>query len=185
MEHSLIGRLMKSFMTKILKSSCRSLHFGFFSEWIFILPLHWLENGAKIGPGLAHGSTFLWLNIMYELRTVIAEMFSINFLNLICFLQNLWIDCNLLLFSLVTNPVFEPISKGVTLDLISFSKCWYLFIFNLFAISILVSPGTVSSKMAAVLFFWSRMTTSGFRLVTIKLAGKVPPAADCWPSMSI
>ena len=42
-----------------------------------------------IGPGLAQGSTFLWLKIMYELSTAIAEMFSTNFLNFICLLQNL------------------------------------------------------------------------------------------------
>ena len=80
---------------------------------------------------------------MYELSTAIAEMFSTNFLNFICLLQNLWSDCNLFLLSLVIKPVLEPTSKGVKLTVcvcISLEKCWYLNAFSVFATSILLSP---------------------------------------------
>ena len=64
-------------------------------------------------------------------------------------------------------------------------KCWYLSAFILFAIFILVSAGTVSSKMVTLFFVLSTTTTSGLRFVIRTFGGMVPPAGVWWPGMSI
>ena len=63
-----------------------------------------------------------------------ADMFWINFFNLMLGLQNLWISARFLLFEVDTNPVCDPISNGVTeglKDFMSVRKCWYFSVFNL------------------------------------------------------
>ena len=54
------------------------------------------------------------MNIKYELRIVIEEMFWINFLTFILGLQYLWISEMFFLFEEDMNPVWDPTSNAVT-----------------------------------------------------------------------
>ena len=115
-----------------------------------------------------------------------AETLFRNVLNLIEFLQNLWIIFNVSLFSFVTKPL-EPISNGSTdgeYSVISVLKWLYFCSLSLCAASILVSNGTVSSKRWIVFLLLLMMTRSGLRLVTQMFGGIVPPADVENPSRS-
>ena len=64
-------------------------------------------------------------------------------------------------------------------------KWLYLFILRSCALSILVSKGTVSSKMSTVFFASSIITMSGFSAVTQRLGGIVPLEDVEKPGMSL
>ena len=51
----------------------------------------------------------------------------------------------------------------------------YFSYFRLCAVEILVSPGTVNSKISKVFVFLSITTMSGLSVVTMKSGGRVPP----------
>ena len=115
---------------------------------IFYITGYWFGKGARIGSPLSQASWFLLEKMWKELRTDMVEMFLIKFDNFTLLRQNLCRECKACLLSLVTSPVWDPTSKGVTLALnteISLVKCWYFSSFNLFDVEILVSFGTVSS----------------------------------------
>ena len=117
----------------------------------------------------------------------IAEMFSLNLFNLMSDLQNLWRLCRFTLFSLLIYPVWEPISKGITetvCEEMSVLKCSYLVAFSLCDISKRPSEGTVSSNIEMDFCFLSNITMSGFKVVTTRLGGIVPPPGVWWPWIS-
>ena len=96
-------------------------------------------------------------------------MYCVNFLSLMSFLQNLCRVARMVLLSLLMYRVWEPISNGITLiwyGPVVVSKCWYFSYFNLWAVSSLNSPGTVSSNSLTVLLMLFMMTKSGFRFLT-------------------
>ena len=140
-----------------------------------------------MGSPLDQSASFLLEKMWKELRTEIEEIFLMKVDNLMFLIQYLCIFCRDFLFSLVTSPVWDPTSKGVTDTSdawISLVKCWYLSFFKVLAIWILVSFGTVSSKIFTDLHFLSMMTKSGFRLVTTRLGGRVPLVGVWNPSIS-
>ena len=119
-----------------------------------IIYFHWFGKGGKIGSMSPH-PWFLLLNIKYDNRTVKAEIFCLNFLNLMLLWQNLW---SFLQYSLFSKDIWEPISNGMMLTdwpPISEIRCWYFWYFMLCEILIRDSEGTMSSKMLTSLFFWS------------------------------
>ena len=71
---------------------------------------------------------------------------------IICFFINCLVSfcsidgvCEVLIFSRLINPVWDPFSNGRTVAdrlLMSELKCWYFSVFNLWASLILLSPGT-------------------------------------------
>ena len=71
-----------------------------------------------------------------------------------------------------------------SLVVISVIKCLYLFIFWVFAFFILVSYGTVSSKISIFSSILSIITRSGFCAVTRRWGGTVPPSGKVWDGMS-
>ena len=92
-----------------------------------------------------------------------ALMFFLKFLNLISFLHHLCSVWSVLWFLLVMCPVREPTSKGSTDTLwvlMSVEKCSYFSFFKQLAISILCSPGQVSSNIPRSFFFLSSRTIS-------------------------
>ena len=117
-----------------------------------------------------------------------AEMFFKKFFSLIFLLQYLWRWASLVLLSLVTYPVWEPISKALTVTFFPFrsvSKWLYLSIFMVCAAAILCSAGHVSSRMDTAFFCLSTITMSGFCRVTATSGGRVPQAWCWWPGMSM
>ena len=78
---------------------------------------YWFGKGARIGSPLSQASWFLLEKMWKELRTDMVEMFLMKFDNLTLLRQNLCRECKACLLSLVTNPVWDPTSKGVTLAL--------------------------------------------------------------------
>ena len=111
---------------------------------------HWLAKGACMGSPFIHSGSFLPVKMWNDPRTQIEEMFLTNCFNFTSLVQNLWRVVKVFLFSLVTSPVWEPTSNGVTITLklvMSLEKCWYFSSFSLLAVRFLVSFGTVSSNM--------------------------------------
>ena len=95
--------------------------------------------------------------------------------------------CNVFWFLVFTNPVLVT-SKQLRVHLypvISVRKCEYLLVFSLCLVSMFVIIGIVSSYMCNVFLCVSTITMSGFKLVTQRAGGIVPPPGASIPGKSL
>ena len=98
-------------------------------------------------------------------------------------LMNLCSVASVVWFRDVRKPL-DDTSKAFTLhlySLMSVVKCAYLLLFSVCRWSILFSLGHVSSKRWMVFALSSRITMSGFNVVTQSSCGMEPPPAAVWP----
>ena len=114
-------------------------------------------------------------------------MFFLKIERLMAGLMNLWSVANVVWFLGEMKP-FEDTSNASTLHLysvMSVMKCAYLLVFSVCLWSMLFSEGHVSSKRWIVFSWSSRITMSGFNVVTHSYGGIEPPPAAVWPGRSL
>ena len=114
-------------------------------------------------------------------------MFFLKIERLMAGLMNLWSVANVVWFLGEMKP-FEDTSNASTLHLysvMSVMKCAYLLVFSVCLWSMLFSEGHVSSKRWIVFAWSSRITMSGFNVVTHSYGGIEPPPAAVWPGRSL